>query len=775
MTTIFHANNQNMEGTRTNHTKFCTHCGAPLLGGSRFCTKCGTPVYNPAPAPVSTPVQPQKKSRSLLVGICGGAAVFLILILILVFALRGGGNTLKGDGYVVELPESADDIECEFVTDEQMEELQSYDYQFISKPIMMTQDGGQHVQLDKMAKVSFDIPKDIPEEEYINLVGVLFTDDGPMYMIPDIEGIRRGVVQFETSHFSPVGAAKMDNEKRKELFVDRICVSEWKANACDMDLEKTLKEKIKDFTSDIGFGEDALLGMVAREVLSDNEFINDASDLIDAYDSNNSAEFIVGRLKEKARAKMLAVLFEKLKGDKEVDKVEYDELKDKYVHTRVTKDGKNKKIVEKLEKHLTQENMEELGKRLGQGDSPMTIAWDYVKKYAKGFAEDQLKDFSTKMVPQIKLMQEGAKYMKILKKFWASNEMIDMYNTYAKNANSDGRMSNDDWNALFVRRLNAAMSKFGMTEEQIRKQFEERYANNQDIERRKYELRKLIDLWESPEFELVKQPIFDKLGFDYIQRLTRIHVLMERFRKELVVNGDIPGRERQNSIDYTLCLIVEKYLEFYPDQEKFYRWLAKKGFYKSKLKKNVDGLDNLRSWWLIRTEVNRTPNATKDEGSTVYSSSAGHHKKVERWTGKKFLSDFDEGYWYLPHTSTFTATIEAPPACIAGGDSLVLHTTLNLDAKPNGWYLGESSSLNFDLEGVGMGAIHVSARRGQVRNLVGSTSVCTRYGSPHSGEWDFVIYIPNGSKDQLKALNFSSCGSRTHWVYKWASVFEKDE
>ena len=143
--------------------------------------------------------------------------------------------------------------------------------------------------------------------------------------------------------------------------------------------------------------------------------------------------------------------------------------------------------------------------------------------------------------------------------------------------------------------------------------------------------------------------------------------------------------------------------------------------------------------------------------------------------GKKFLSDFDEGYWYLPHTSTFTATIEAPPACMAGGDSLVLHTTLNLDAKPNGWYLGESSSLNFDLEGVGMGAIHVSARRGQVRNLVGSTNVCTRYGSPHSGEWDFVIYIPNGSKDQLKALNFSSCGSRTHWVYKWCTVFEKDE
>ena len=55
--------------------------------------------------------------------------------------------------------------------------------------------------------------------------------------------------------------------------------------------------------------------------------------------------------------------------------------------------------------------------------------------------------------------------MKVLKQFWASNEMIDMYNVYAKNANSDGRMSNDDWNALMVRRLAAAEAKFGMTEE----------------------------------------------------------------------------------------------------------------------------------------------------------------------------------------------------------------------------------------------------------------------------------------------------------------------
>lgn len=720
----------------------------------------------------------QAETRGILVAACGAVASAiqrLMFLLLILPWLLGGGHTLRGKGYVVKLPKGAGDIECQIATPEQMEQLQPYACEFISSPLLLTQKGDQHVQLDRMAKVSFDIPKSVPKEDYIDLVGVLITDDGPIYMIPEIEGIKRGVVSFETSHFCWAGAAKMDKEQRRELFIERICVSEWKANACDADVEAKLRDKLEAFASDIGLGKNDLAGVLARVVFGDNEYIQEAVDMIDAYDEGTTAETIAEKLKEKARAKMLETLFEKLKGDKEVDKVEYDELKDRYKHTRVTKEGKNKKIVEELEKHLTKENMEELGTRLGKGDSPTEIAWDYAKKYAKSFAEDQLKSISVKLVPQIKMMQEAARYMKVLKDFWASNEMIDMYNVYARNANSDGRMSNDDWNTFAVRRLSAAMSKFGMTEAEIRKQFEERYNNNRDIEKKKAELRKLIALWESPEFELTKQPIFDKLGFDYIQRLTRIHVLMERFRKELVVNGDIPGRERQNSVDYTLCLIVEKYLEYYPDYEKFQRWLAKKGFSKGRLKQRADALDEFRSWWLVRTDINRTPSSSEGENSVVYTASAGHHKKVQRWTGKAFLSDFDEGYWYRPHTSTFTATIDAPPARIEAGDSLVLHATLNLDAPENGWYLSESAGLNFDLEDVGMGAIHVSAQRSKIINQKGSTTVGTRYGSPHSGEWDFVIHIPRGHKDELKALNFTSCGCRTHWVYKWRSIFEADE
>lgn len=62
----------------------------------------------------------------------------------------------------------------------------------------------------------------------------------------------------------------------------------------------------------------------------------------------------------------------------------------------------------------------------------------------------------------------------------------------------------------------------------------------------------------------------------------------------------------------------------------------------------------------------------------------------------------------------------------------------------------------------------------EVRNLVGSKSVGSRYGAPTSGEWDFVLYIPRGWKDDMKAVNFDACGSRTHWIYQWGSIFEVD-
>lgn len=699
-------------------------------------------------------------------------------LIALIMILLPSGNSLKRKGYDIDLPRGAGKIKYKAVSEEHLAQLNDRNLQFVSQPVnVTTRKGDSHVQLEKMARVSFPIPKNIPKKERINLIGVLLTDDGPVYMIPDYMELQKGIATFETSHFCVAGLTAFEQDQRRELFIERTAASGWKMNACDKDLEGTLKEQLLDAAKSVGIDGTDLLGITLKEVFSDNDFVKKGIELIDTYDSSNGnpdkmAEKVYEEMVAMAKAKALSMLFEKLKGDKEVDVVDKD-LKNegKYKHTRIQMDGANKPIVEFLEGHMGRDNMEKIGKRLGNGENAYIVAYEFYRE----IRDDRLKSFATAMVPQIKVLQSGARVMKVLKEFWSTNEMIDMYNVYARNAGPDGRMSDDDWNVLMIRRLNAAKAKFGLTEAEIRKQFEERYSNNREIERKKDELRRMIKLWEDPRYELTSARIFDKKGFDYIQRLTRVHQLMERFRSELVVKGELPGKSAGKTVDETLCEIVEKYLDLYPDQQAFYKWLARQGYMGYKLKRDADKLDEQRSWRLVRVETSSTESNEEGEHSNQYSASPGNHRYVTSWNGQAFESDFGEPVWYRPHTSTFTATVKAPPAQLQAGDSLVLHATLNLDAIENGWYIMGGSSLMFEKEEVGMGFISYAAIRAEVVNLNGSTSVGTRYGSAHSGDWDYVLPIPRGHKDELKAINFDACGSRTHWVYKWCSIFEAGE
>ena len=680
----------------------------------------------------------------------------------------------SGDSYKLKLPRGAKRVKTELATKEETAQMNTSHYTFISNPVHVTQKGEEHVQLDKMAKVSFPIPKNIKKKDYINLMGVLITDDGPVYMVPDYDGIRKGVVSFETSHFCWAGATVVIDEKRRELFIERTAAGEWKANACEMDLEKTVKEKLTELGKQFYLGERDFLGIAAREVLKDNGFVKDVLDLVDSYDKGDTeamAELAKERVVDKLATKSLALLFKQLKGDYEVELADVDKDRKKFKYTTTTMPGRNHELVTELEKHLGVDGMKKVGTRLGRGDHPYVVAYEFYKE----IRSEKLKQFSISLIPQIKVWQTGARVMRVLKEFWTSNEMVDMYNQYAKDADSDGRMDNSAWNIFAFRRLNAAKSKYGLSEQEIRAQFEERYRRNWEIEQRKARLREIIALYEDTgRFTLLDAEIFDKMKYDYIQRLTRIHFLVERFRKELCnKNGELPYKTAGATVNEELCRIVEVYLKLYPDQQKFYKWLAKKGYYEEKFNKDYDQLNSVRSWYLIKVETTSTENSLTDEGSDLYSANPGLHKHVVTWKGTPF--EPDPGIWYRPHTSTFTSTIEAPPEWMEAGDSIVLHTTINLDAIENGWYILGGSSVYFEKEEIGMGFLSRSAIKATVANQQGATTVGTRYGFPHTGEWDFVLHIPSGRKDELRAINFDSIGSRTHWVYKWASIFEKDE
>ena len=179
--------------------------------------------------------------------------------------------------------------------------------------------------------------------------------------------------------------------------------------------------------------------------------------------------------------------------------------------------------------------------------------------------------------------------------------------------NSDN--PDDNWNLIVSSMRGAPEFEFSMTMEKMKEMFINRYNNEKKINAKKAEVLKLINLWEKEDLLTRSSPSSkiddyftnnDKQKDDYCMRLTRIHKLMERFRKELVVDGGIwyDGTKwsGSNIINEHLSSIVWHYISFYPDEEAFYKWLAEEGYINKKLEKNVDNLDGYRSWRLVNTE-----------------------------------------------------------------------------------------------------------------------------------------------------------------------------
>ena len=654
----------------------------------------------------------------------------------------GEGGGLSSKDFKLELPEGVDKVKCKPVTDEQLTEIESDDYQFITSPINVTKGGDDNVILDQMATVSFKIPSDYPKENYYRLMGVILTDDGPVYMIPDPDGIERGEVSFETSHFCPVGAVDLNDRTRRKEFIKRTAANGWQNDLCNADLEKTLKEKLMETADDIGLGKNDFFGIAARKVLADNDLVKDAMSLIDGKEP---AEMIAEKLEAEVKARTLGYLFGKLQ-----------------------KNPNNKKLKNFLETHLTVDNAEDWGTQLGEGKNPMRIAYEY----SKGFATDKLKDFATTVCPYVKTVQNTALAMQIIKEFWSANEINEMYAKYSKKCNPDGTISDEEWGFIAneFRRLSAPISNYGMSENEIRQMFANRFRSENDIRKKEYEVEKTVSLWEN-NYWLLQSKAFKNL--DYVQRLTQIHKLMERFRKELVRNGDIPNRKASTSVDMLLCEIVAKYLEFHPDHEKFYAWLAKMGYSQNKFKTGMDELDKQRSWWLIRTDLIAKDNRYEKELADRYTVDENTHTHFASNSGEGGVALHDN-QWYGSFNITFVATCTSPPSTMNAGDTIVLHATIMESGGETGQYIRESSSLNFDAEGVGMGGIRY-INRGVPTNLNGSTEVGSRYGEAKSGEWDYVMRVPSGRTDELRAINFDACGCRTHWVYKWCTIFELEE
>ncbi len=654
--------------------KFCEYCGAPLEEDAKFCTGCGHPIDQPSqprppqntakskPNPNAQRPAPEKKRI--------GLKVFLIVALVAVLgygvseylndrhAQRVYEETMKdrdklkknleerqkkqvaaepkeeeepqvidypkvtieGDGYKLEVPESNGNLECVPMSDERVAELERQGHNFITKPIMVTSNGNEHVNLDGLATVSIEIPKDFPKEEYVDLVGVLISDNKTEYCIPDYAALQEGVVKFKTSHFSGTAVEK-DPKKLREQYINFVAYYGYQCGMKDKDLEPTWREQLTGFANGTYKNEINLASQVATELLTEfdltgnlvkigTEIVSIGNDIIDAHDLDEAsleqrAEVASKTILEIVRRETLGYLFSKLKEDEKKEVKVLDESKKNpsdFTYKKELKEieSRRNKIIKVCEDQFSLDNVKEMSKKLGEGPSLeqcYVAACDALVEKGK----DYLKSKTVAMVPYVKTVQIAYKAMSVATNYVVAKELDELYKKYKNLCDqNEGNLLDDDlWGLNYDYVFGIRKSYYGMDERQMRDMFEERYQEEQEIKERKIELEKLVNMIQEEtmilsEFDPVsanrcETTIKSIRKLDFAQRLTRVLILKERFEEELS-DRVLVGTESGNRF---LLEVIQEYLILYPDQKAFYKWLADKGYYHDKLEKNYYRLDEM--------------------------------------------------------------------------------------------------------------------------------------------------------------------------------------
>ena len=221
----------------------------------------------------------------------------------------------NANGYKVDLPSGTSGIKIEPLSDEEVTKLKAQGYNIVGTPVNVTQDGKDHVILNEMATVSFKIPEDFPKEQYKELVAVLITDEGPEYIIPDLEALSEGYVTFKTIHFCKALTVQ-DKERLNDLFAEYVAIHDWDNKLRESTFNK-LGDQLKETLDEAGLGENDLLGITMREVMGSNDYVNMTMEYIKHYDNGDLKDQAISDISLKVyndlKTKALSVLFTKLK------------------------------------------------------------------------------------------------------------------------------------------------------------------------------------------------------------------------------------------------------------------------------------------------------------------------------------------------------------------------------------------------------------------------------------------------------------------------------
>ena len=473
----------------------------------------------------------------------------------------------------ISLPNGVTGVKYEALSEAEVNKLKAKGHNFIGTPVTVTQEGNDHVVLDDYATVSFKIPADYPEEDYDELVGVLISDEGSEYLIPDYAALQKGYVQFKTYHFS-TAAAEINKDKLEQLFIEGYAIDNYvdnsrkdRANELKWELENAVNSTLDD-------NDDDLLGNALKLVIESNDIVKGTMEYVEAYEEGTFGEKAVNdiseKLTEEIQTKTLAILIGKLKNNPQ-----------------------NKKVMECLEQYMEKDKVESLASTLGE----VTSSYDIAVAYAKDFAKGKMEGYARNIFPYIKAVEAEVAIINKLIKFYNDQRIKELYKLYEDEFNSHGGYVGPGFWDLYGAFIQNPKYSWGMTVEEIKELFEKRAKKQQAIDEKKEEMADMIRAWRKAGLLEGYDNYFNHC--DYESRLWLLYILTEKFRKEVRTSKYGEYGNEQDEIkakNDELALIVREYLELYDKNKRyhnlkaFYEWLAKNGYLTKKLEEDMNAL-----------------------------------------------------------------------------------------------------------------------------------------------------------------------------------------
>lgn len=457
-------------------------------------------------------------------------------------------------------------LSMKILSDNDGEKYHSDLFESMSPIIDISIDKQSAVRLNNAVRLTVQLSEtNIPTMETIDefLIGY-WTGTYWEYIYPEIEALAKGFMVFDTFHFSEYMAIKMPkDEERIKLYVKKIAAQKYE----DDEKEKLITSKVQGVFAEtftkMGISDASVQGKLVRSIVKENDFMSlivaaERGDIVDygAKYSEHAANAIIKQLKiddkllENFTGKGAAVLTGLGKAALEI------------------KDGQYTNAVKELS--LSFIGYFPVG-RLYQATAEIIDA---------GIASFRDYEVEAAYKAYTGIAGEGAFGYKINQGDW--NTLVIQMRGAMVRLQDDSKNAYCAVNNITRKQLEADRTLSIRIEEQtmsnLKKKFENRLANEKNIQKREEEYQKTIE-------GFMRDGLLDRgrFGFamdmDIEQRLRSLLSIRQNILDAL--GGDMPVLELGQSKEENLNEAIAQWIQFgAKGREKFYDWLREKGYFK---------------------------------------------------------------------------------------------------------------------------------------------------------------------------------------------------